>query len=168
MEKRKEKKLDLSKINLKQAVILATGILIVVLVVLLCISNSMRSHMQSEYAGARDEIGEMAYTELYMLCQTFDQVTVPGVDIQDGLIPDMKEYYLAAQTLNNVLGDCFGEKYRVLTADNIAAVDAAFEAYDGAFRAGKATDDAQAAMQGCVDMIRNVLAERFNDGALRP
>ena len=168
MEKQKEKRLDLSKIDLKKVGVLAVGILVAVLIALLCISVSMRSHIQNEYASAREETGELAYTELYMLCQTFDQVTVPGVDIQDGLIPDMQEYYLAAKTLNNVLAQAFGEKYVVLTQENINALDAAFEAYEMAFRTGKTTEDAQAAMQGCVDMVRGILVERFNDGTLRP
>lgn len=168
MENQREKQMDLSKIDWKKAALLALGALVVLLVILLCISISMRSHIQNKYANAREEIGEMAYTELYMLCQSFDQVSVPGVDVEDGLIPDMREYYLAAKTLNNVLVQCFGEKFGVLTEENLAAMDAAFEAYDVAFRAGKATDDAQAAMQSCVDMVRAVLTERFNDGSLLP
>lgn len=168
MENPKEKKMDLSNVDLKKVGVLAAGALIIVLILLLCITGSMRAHIQSEYANARDEIGELIYTELYMFCQSFDQVNVPGVDIQDGLIPDMKEYYLAAGTLNRALSQAFGERYTVLSQADTAALDAAFEAYDAAFRAGKSTDDAQTAMQGCVDMVRSILVERFNDGALRP
>ena len=168
MENSKEKKIDLSSVDLKKAGALAAGALIVVLIILLCITGGMRAHMQSAYANARDEIGEQIYTELYMFCQSFDQISVPGVDVQDGLIPDMKEYYQAAGTLNRALSRAFGERYTVLSQADTAALDAAFEAYDAAFRAGRSTDEAQAAMQGCVDMVRSILVERFNDGALWP
>lgn len=168
VENETKKRLDFTRFEWKKAAVGGVCALVVLLVILLCISMGMRSNIQTQYASARAEIGEMAYTELYMLCQTFDQVNIPGVDVQDGLIPDMKEYYLAAQTLNDVLIQCFGEKYGVLTADGVASIDAAFEAYDAAFRAGKTTDEAQTAMQGCVDMVHAVLAERFNDGSLLP
>ena len=91
MEKRREKRLDLSGINLKKIGMIAAVAVVVVLVAALCITINMRSHIQNEYTAAKNEIGEQLYTELYMLCQTFDQVTVPGQDVQNGVIPKMKE-----------------------------------------------------------------------------
>ena len=102
-----------------------------------------------------------------MLCQTFDQVNVPGQDVQNGVIPKMQDYYLSAQTLNTALGRAFGDKYQLLTAEHLSALDSAFEAYDSAFRAGKSTDDAQSAMQECMDMVRSVLDTRFRNGVLK-
>lgn len=167
MEKQRKKGLDLSGIDLRKLGVVAVCVTLVVLVILLCITIGMRSNIQSEYANARNEIGEEAYTELYMLCQTFDQVTVPGQDVQNVVIPTMAEYYLAAQTLNTALRNAFGERYAVLSAENIAALDSAFEAYDAAFRAGKSTDSAQSDMGSCMDMIRLILDARFRDGTLR-
>ena len=146
---------------------LAVGGTMVLLIVLLCITINMRSHIQSEYSFARNEIGEEAYTELYMLCQTFDQVTVPGQDVQNVVIPKMQDYYLSAQTLNTALARAFGDRYELLSPDELSALDAAFEAYDSAFRAGKPTDDAQSAMQSCMDMVRSILDSRFRNGVLK-
>jgi hypothetical protein len=104
-----------------------------------------------------------------MLCQTFDQVTIPGVDIQDGILPSMKNYYLAAQTLNTVLVNAYGERYQVLTPEAIAAIDSAFEEYRTAFRTGKTTESALASMQVCISQVREILATRYNaQGALQP
>jgi len=167
MKKILRKMPDLSKHDLKKTGLLAAGIAAVVLIAMLCISISMRAHIQSEYTAARNEIGEEAYTELYMLCQTFDQVTVPGQDVQNVVIPKMEDYYLSAQTLNTALANAFGERYRILTAEQIEAIDAAFDAYDGAFRAGKSTDDAQEYMQNCIDMVRTILNARFRNGVLK-
>lgn len=167
MENQKEKKPALAKMSSKKAGLLSVGITILALVILLCICVASRAHIQSEYAGAREEVGQSVYTELYMLCQTFDQVSVPGADVQDGIIPDMREHYLAAQTLNTVLGSAFGQRYEVLSAEQLAALDGAFEAYDAAFRTGKSTDEAQSAMQSCVDMVRAILNEKFYDGSLK-
>ena len=98
MENQKGKRLNLSKMDVQRIAALAVLVTLIVLIVALCISISMRSHMQSQYTSARDEIGEEVYTELYMLCQTFDQVTVPGQDVQNVVIPTMQDYYLAART----------------------------------------------------------------------
>ena len=166
MAKPQKKRLNLSKIEPRNAIAVAVGALFVVLVALLCITISMRSHIQNEYAGARNEIGEQLYTELHMLCQTFDQVTVPGQDVENVIIPSMADYYLCAQTLNTALTGAFGANYSVLSAQHIADLDAAFDAYDTAFRAGHSTDDAQAAMQSCIDAVRELLSARYVGGNL--
>jgi len=167
MEKLRRKRLDLSRIDPRRMGVLAVGGALLLLIVLLCITINMRSHIQSEYTFARNEIGEEAYTELYMLCQTFDQVTVPGQDVQNVVIPTMQDYYLSAQTLNTALGRAFGDEYELLSPENLSALDAAFEAYDSAFRAGKPTGDAQNAMQSCMEMVRSILDGRFKNGVLK-
>lgn len=167
MENQKGKKPVLPNLASRKAGLLSVGITILALVILLCISIASRAHIQSEYAAAREEVGQSVYTELYMLCQTFDQVSVPGADVQDGIIPDMREHYLAAQTLNTVLGSAFGSRYVVLSEEQLASLDGAFTAYDTAFSTGKSTDEAQSAMQSCVDMVRAILNEKFYDGSLK-
>ena len=167
MEKRRGKRPDLPRVNPKTAGVLIGCAAVIALLVLLCISVVMRSHIQSEYTRARNEIGEEMYTQLYMLCQTFDQVTVPGQDVQNVVIPTMEDYYLAAQTLNDALINAFEQQYTVLAQESISALDSAFEAYDSAFRGGKTTQEAQNAMQSCMDMVRSILETRFRDGVLR-
>ena len=167
MENQEKKGLNLSRADLRRLGVLIGAALMIVMLIALCITINMRSHIQSEYTNARNEIGEEIYTELYMLCQTFDQVTVPGQDVQNGVIPTMRNYYLAAQTLNTALTNAFGERYAVLTGEHIAALDGAFEAYDTAFRGGKSTDNAESAMRSGMDMVRGILETRFRDGSLK-
>lgn len=167
MERRRRKRVDLSQIDLKKAGAAIVVAALILLIALLCITISMRAHIQDAYTSARNEVGEQLYTELYMLCQTFDQVTVPGQDVQNVVIPTMQEYYLAARTLNEALTNAFGERYEVLSVENLSSLDGAFEAYDTAFRTGKSTDDAQATMDSCMGMVRSVLDSRFRDGKLR-
>lgn len=168
MQKQRAKQQELPKIDPKKAGVLVGCAVVILLLVTLCITMVMRSNIQSQYAQARNETGEELYTQLYMLCQTFDQISVPGQDIENVVIPLMKDYYLAAQTVNDVMGNAFGARYSVLTQDDIAALDKAFEAYDAAFRGGKTTQEAQTAMQDCMNMIRTLLESRFIDGVIRP
>ena len=158
------KELDLSKIDWRKAAKWACAAAALALVIMLCINISMRSHIQKRYAEARSELGDSIYTELYMMCQTFDQVTVPGVDVQYELLPNMKDRFLAARTLNTALGNAFGEKYSVLTADDESAVDNAFGQYDAAFKTGKPTNDAENAMRVCTQRIRSILDAKYPNG----
>ena len=168
MQKRREKQLNLRGISPKKAGIMIGSAAVVLLLVMLCITMVMRSNIQSQYTQSRIETGEELYTQLYMLCQTFDQVSVPGQDIENVVIPLMKDYYLAAQTVNDVMGNAFGVQFSVLTQDDISAMDSAFDAFDAAFRGGKTTEEAQTAMQDCINRIRTLLEQRFRDGVIQP
>lgn len=167
MQKRRVRRPDLSKVSPKSAIIAVGCAVVIILLITLCITTVMRSHIQSEYTTARNEIGEELYTQLYMLCQTFDQVTLPGQDLQNAVIPKMKEYYLAAQALDNALYNAFGARYSVLSQETLSAMDQAFEAYDAAFKGGKTTEEAQSAMQSCMNAIRSTLDARYLDGILK-
>lgn len=166
MEKQRAQRPAMPRINPKTAGVLAGCVAVIVLLVTLCISVVMRSNIQDDYTTARNEIGEELYMQLYMLCQTFDQVTVPGQDLENIVIPKMENYFIAAQTLNDVMGNAFGQRYSVLTQDNQIEMERAFEAYEAAFRGGKTTEEAQSAMQNCMSTIRTLLETRFRDGIL--
>lgn len=168
MEKKPVKRPAKASKNPKKAGVLIGCAAVIVLLIMLCISVVMRTNIQNDYAQARSEVGEELYMQLYMLCQTFDQVTVPGQDVENVVLPTMEDYALAAQTLNDVMVNAFGQRYSVLTQENQSALKKAFEAYDAAFRGGKSTADAQAAMQSCINTIRTLLQTRFNDGLILP
>ena len=168
MQKQRAKQLDLLKIDPKKAGALIVCGAVILLLVTLCITVVMRSNIQTKYTQARNETGEELYTQLYMLCRTFEQVSVPGQDIENVVIPTMQDYYLAAQTVNDVIGNAFGQRYSVLSQENISALDSAFDAYGAAFRGGKTTEEAQSAMQSCMDTIRTLLESRFRDGVVLP
>lgn len=168
MEKQRLKMPKLPKVNPKTAAVLTGCAVVIVLLIALCISILMRTNIQNDYTNARNEIGEELYTQIYMLCQKFNQVNVPGQDLENKLVPQMKEYYLVAQTLNDVLNNSFSSRYNVLTPEAIKAMDDAFEAYDAAFSTGRGTNDAEKVMQSGMDILRELLTTRFDDGIIKP
>lgn len=167
MEKAKAKLPSFRKLSRREALICTGIILLVVLIVTLCISINMRAHIQREYTSVRNEIGESLYSYLHMLMQTFDMTSVPNADVQNGILPQMREYYIASTTLNSILNNAYGEKYAVLTPSNVTALENAFAAYDNAFQAGAATDLAQTDMKNCMSMVRELLVSRFSEGMLK-
>lgn len=169
MEKTKSDLRALSALSGRAKAVLFAGVaLLIVLVIALCISNGMRSNMQREYTDVRNQTGEALYSNLYILMQTFDMTAVPGADAQNVILPQMKEYYTAATTLNALLGQVYGPKYAVLSDADIRDMDSAFAAYDAAFRNGGATDLAQSDMELCMGHVRELLNSRFSEGALKP
>lgn len=151
-----------------KAVLAALVILLAVLIAALCISNGMRARMQREYTAVRNQIGEALYSNLYILMQTFDMTGVPNADVQNAILPQMKNYFTASTTLNSLLGQAYGSKYTVLTDADINDVNNAFAAYETAYRNGTSTDLAQSDMQLCMGRIKELLNSRFSEGGLKP
>ena len=168
MEKLKAKLPALSELNHREKALLCViAGLLVALVVVTCISISIRANIQHEYTSVRDRIGESLYSNLYMLTQTFDMTSVPNADVKNSIIPQMKNYFIAATTLNEQVVNNFGQRYQVLTESDISTLRTTFNAYDAAFRSDAPTDLAQADMETCMQRVRELLSSRYSEGILR-
>ena len=152
MEARKRVNL---KLNAHIVVPLAAAFVALLLIVLICIFAVSASNIRNEYSQARDSIGQRLYNNLYMLIRTYDGITLAGADAEGTIIPTMKNYYLAAGTLDDALSDAFGEHYRLLST----TLDSAF---DAAFAQGRDTGDAMSSMSACVQSLEQLLAARFD------
>ena len=168
MEKIRAKLPELSALSHReQALLCVIGGLVVALVVVTCISINIRVNMQIEYTDVRDGLGSSLYSNLYMMTQTFDMTSVPNADIKNSIIPQMKNYFIAATTLNEQLTNSFGRRYQVLTDSDVSTLRTTFNAYDAAFRSDAPTDLAQADMAACMQRVRELLNTRYNEGILR-
>ena len=168
MEKMKALLPSFSEMNHRErAMLCVIAALLIAVIAITCISINIRLNMQNEYAGIRNRMAESLYSNLNMLAQTFDMTSVPNADVKNSIIPQMKNYFVAATTLNELMGNCFGSRYMVLNDADISALRTAFSSYDAAFRSDAPTDLAQADMQACITRVRSLLTSRFNDGYLR-
>lgn len=159
MEARKRVNL---KLNAHIVVPLAAAFVALLLIVLICIFAVSASNIRNEYSQARDSIGQRLYNNLYMLIRTYDGITLAGADAEGTIIPTMKNYYLAAGTLDDALSDAFGEHYRLLSATLDSAMKDAFGAFDAAFAQGRDTGDAMSSMSACVQSLEQLLTARFD------
>lgn len=151
-----------------KAACFAAALVIVVLVIALCVSNGARVNMQRDYTAVRNRTGEALYSNLYILMQTFDMTGVPGADVQNAILPQMREYFTSAVALNGLLRDAYGAKYAVLSDADINDMNNAFSAYETALKNGASTDLAQSDMQLCMGRVKELLNSRFSEGALKP
>ena len=152
----------------KKAILLATAALLVALIIALCISINMRSNIQANYTAARNKAGEALYSNLYILMQTFDMTAVPNTDIANVILPQMRDYFIASVTLNNLLKQTYGSRYAVMTDADIDNLTGAFTTYETAYRNNTSTDLALSNMKACMDRIRELLNTRYSQGVLRP
>ena len=151
----------------KKAYVIVPAALIVALVVALCISIGMRSNIQRKYTAARNQAGEALYSNLYILMQTFDMTAVPNADVKNAILPQMRDYYIASITLNNLLGKVYGSKYAVLTEADINSLTSAFTGYEAAYQNNTSTDLARSDMQICMDRVQDLLNSRYSQGVLK-
>ena len=142
--------------------------LILALTAALCITINMRANIQREYSQVRGQIGEALYSNLYMLMQTFDMTAVPNADVRGAILPQMRDYYVASITLNNLLSQTYGPRYAVLSESDINNLTSAFTGYETAYTNNTSTDLAQSNMQMCMERIRDLLNSRYSQGVLRP
>ena len=151
----------------KKAIVIAALALIVALVIALCISISMRANIQREYTAARNQAGAALYDNLFILMQTFDSTAVPNIDVRNAILPQMRNYYIASITLNNLLRQTYGARYAVLNDADIDSLTSAFTAYEAAYQNNTSTDLARADMQLCMDRIKELLNTRYSQGVLK-
>ena len=159
---------DFSKGSTRNKVIaIAVAALIVVLIVALCISIGMRTNIQREYTAARDQAGKALYDNLFILMQTFDSTAVPNIDVRNAILPQMRDYYIASVTLNNLLAQTYGSRYAVLSDADISDLTSAFTSYETAYKNNTSTDLARSNMQLCMDRVKELLNTRYSQGVLK-
>ena len=151
----------------RKAIAVAALALIVALVIGLCISVSIRSNMQKQYVAARNKAGEALYSNLYILMQSFDMTAVPNADVRNAILPQMRDYYIASITLNNLLAQTYGPRYAVLSETDINDLTSAFTSYEAAYVNNTSTDLAQSNMQQCMARIKELLNSRYSQGVLK-
>ena len=151
----------------RKAILIAVLAVIVALIAALCISIGMRSNIQRQYTAARNRAGEALYSNLYILMQTFDMTAVPNADIRGAILPQMRDYYVASITLNNLLAQTYGPRYAVLSESDINSLTSAFTGYEAAYTNNTSTDLAQSNMQLCMDRIKELLNSRYSQGVLK-
>ena len=168
MEKIRAHLPGLSTLNRREKALLSIcAALLAAILIITCISINIRTGMQREYSDVRNQIGSALYSNLYMLTQTFDMTTVPNADIKNAVLPQMKNYFIASTTLNDLLTNLYGRHYQVMSDSDVSTLRTTFSAYDAAFRSDAPTDLVQADMVLCIDRIRELLNARYSEGILR-
>ena len=136
-------------------------IVVMVLLIVVCISSIMRTNMHRKYSSGRHEMQEQVYLHLKDMTDLFIHIDDPEVDVQHKLIPYMREAYTAAASLNAALSKGYGESSALLTEEQVASLDKAFEEYASAYRDGGPTGLAEADLRECMEFVQPIVDQRF-------
>lgn len=131
------------------------------LLVCVCITFIMRSNIHRRYTTAASQMQEQAYQELIAMTELFARIDDPAVDVQNKLIPELKTRYQSAAALNTALTEGFGPESAVLSDEQTAAFNNAFNEYSDAYRQGLATGLAKADMTACIQQVQAMIDERY-------
>lgn len=131
------------------------------LLVVLCITIIMHSNIQNKYANAAEQMQEQAYQNLVTMTQLFSHVNEENIDVQNKLIPALKEQYASAASLNEALVSGYGANFAVLSETLTQAFENAFTEYAAAYKEGSATGLAQADMEACIAEIQALIDKRY-------
>ena len=134
----------------------AIACLVLALIVALCISICMRSNMHEKYSVTIARLQAHAYQNMTEMTQLFARIDEPDVDVRGKLLPTLKSHYAAVAAINDALG-AVDQKNTLLSAEQIAAFDAAFEQYETAYRQGSATGLAKADLLSCMEDVQEMV-----------
>lgn len=169
MEAPKENSRENSRLSTQSILRIIAIAIATLLLIGFCISISLYKNMQGRYTNARNELGEAVYENLYMMRHKGDELSLAGADVQGSILPTMKEYFVIARALDDALHGIYGDRYTVMRADQLNALQAAFDAYDAAFKGGRDTGAAQSQLVAALEQVDALLQERFDaEGGLLP
>ena len=135
---------------------------IAALLIALCITIIMQSNIQRKYAGTAEQMEEQIYQNLINMTKLFAHIEDENVDVQNKLIPALKEEYASAESLNEALIAGYGAERAVLDAEQLQAFETAFGEYAAAYKEGAATGLAQADMEACIADAQRMIDARYN------
>ena len=144
----------------KKFLLIACGA-VALLLAALCITIIMQSNIQSKYTNAAEQMQEQIYQNLSSMTELFAHVGDENVDVQNKLIPALKEQYASAASLNEALVSGYGKRFAVLSEEQTQAFDTAFSEYAAAYKEGRATGLAQADMEACIAQIQEIVDARY-------
>lgn len=132
---------------------------VLILMITCCISIHMRVNIQKKYSTAIDALQTQGYQNMENMTELFGRIDDPNVDVRYKLIPELKAQYSALSAVNTALLDC-GEKYALLTREEMEAFDASFALYASAYQQGSATGLAKADLAACMENVQAMVTER--------
>ncbi len=169
MEAPKENGLEKSRLSTRTILRIAAIAIAALLLIGFCISISLYNNMQGRYTNARNELGDAVYQNLYMMRHKGDELSLAGADVQGSVLPTMKEYFVIARAMDDALHEIYGNRYTVMRADQLNALQAAYDAYDAAFKGGRDTTAARDQLLAALGQVDQLLTERFDaQGRLLP
>lgn len=143
--------------------------LFALLLILTLIGFVGRSGLQAQLDETQDILAASIQSDLSDALDCYAGIDRKSANLADDILPTMRRHFYAANEMNRVLVETFGEEYSMLDPEQYESFEAIMARFDQLLAAGQSTDPARETLAVCMDDIRASLTGRFTaEGDLLP
>ena len=100
-------------------------------------------------------------SELVFALGTYNGIYSTGADVENSILPTVRQHLNTATAHNNILTNGFGSAYSVFTQDLYNRLEHFYSEYELARSANRSTDSAMEMLDSCMHDIETIVLTRF-------
>ena len=121
-----------------------------------------KNQLSAQLSSTRDQLAVRIQDNLNQALSGFDEMSRRSTDAQRELLPEVKRYLYAADLLNDMLRDIYGENYSLMD-------ESTMDEYAQLLSQGQSATEAHDSLSAYMDQISGVLSTRFGvNGMILP
>ena len=101
-------------------------------------------------------------TDLNMALRTFDQASLPSVDLAGEVVPGMRQYLYAANSFNEVLVSQYGQSASIVDENLYRQINLALDDIEKLVVKGQSTDNALSQLGQYMATLKTTMEEKFS------
>ena len=101
-------------------------------------------------------------TDLNMALRTFDQASLPSVDLAGDVVPGMRQYLYAASSFNEVLVSQYGQNASFVDENLYRQINLALDDIEKLVVKGQSTDNALSQLSQYMATLKTTMEEKFS------
>ena len=120
-----------------------------------------KNQLSAQLSGTRDQLAVRIQDNLNQALSGFDEMSRRSTDAQRELLPEVKRYLYAADLLNDMLRDIYGENYSLMDENLYGLMESTMDEYAQLLSQGQSATEAHDSLSAYMDQISGVLSTRF-------
>ncbi len=139
------------------------------MLVMMIVGFSGRSRLSGLLMETREMMAASIQSDMNKVLQSYDSIDRKSADLGGDILPTMRQHMYAANSMNKVLTETFGEEYSMIDPALYERFQGIMEEFDQLMAAGQSTAAAKESLTTCMTDIEVALGNRFGaDGLLLP
>ncbi|MBR2571111.1 MAG: hypothetical protein IKE30_03145 [Clostridia bacterium] len=114
----------------------------------------------------REMLIDRIETDLNQTLRSYDKMALPNADVAGDILPDMRQHLYAADALNEVLVEVYGESWSVLDHDDYREIESVMDEVEKQISFGQKPEQARARLAAYMMVMQGRLTARFGGEAL--
>ena len=146
---------------------LGGAFLLLILLVLIGFNGKSRLHLK--LTDTQDMLAASIQSDVSSAMNCYESIHRKNADLSGDILPTMRRHMYAANEMNRILTETFGEEYSMIDPAQYDSFEAVMEQFDQLLAAGQSTEPAKENLTLCMEDLKNSIAHRFTaEGNLLP